>query len=152
MDRNGLALEPASETDSVWSFGSREFNGLSLELRVGGLAVEIEQKPLEVLVQLGQNLFEALTDEEPLESVWPGLIAVDAALATAPRASASGCGAIRQASVADARFRAERGGTLLTRATYLSEALASLRLPSTCAQPSHRGRLSGVLRHPTTAS
>ena len=48
-----------------------------------GTLVELESKPLEVLIQLLHRAGEVVTKEELLESVWPGTLVVDGSLATA---------------------------------------------------------------------
>ena len=68
---------------SVWTFAGREFDESRLELRVGGKPVDLELKPLEVLVYLLQHAGEAVTKDELLEAVWPGLNVVDGSLSTA---------------------------------------------------------------------
>jgi DNA-binding winged helix-turn-helix (wHTH) protein len=67
----------------VWTFAGCEFDELRRELRVQGQPVELESKPLEVLVQLLHHAGEVVTKDELLESVWPGLVVVDGSLATA---------------------------------------------------------------------
>ncbi|MBZ5657252.1 MAG: transcriptional regulator [Acidobacteriia bacterium] len=67
----------------LWRFGDCEFDELRRELRVRGGPVELEAKPVEVLVQLLHHAGEVVTKEELLESVWPGVMVVDGSLATA---------------------------------------------------------------------
>lgn len=50
---------------------------------MAGRPVELELKPLEVLVQLLQHTGETLTKDWLLDAIWPGLSVVDGALATA---------------------------------------------------------------------
>jgi serine/threonine protein kinase len=52
-------------------------------LRVKGRPVELESKPLDVLLQLLLHAGEVVTKEELLESVWPEVMVVDGSLATA---------------------------------------------------------------------
>jgi serine/threonine protein kinase len=52
-------------------------------LRVKGRAVELEAKPLDILLQLVLHAGEVVTKEELLESVWPDVMVVDGSLATA---------------------------------------------------------------------
>jgi TolB-like protein/DNA-binding winged helix-turn-helix (wHTH) protein/Tfp pilus assembly protein PilF len=66
-----------------WAFGDCEFDELRRELRVKGHVVEIEPKPVDVLVQLLIHTGHVVTKEDLLESVWPGLMVVDGSLATA---------------------------------------------------------------------
>jgi serine/threonine protein kinase/DNA-binding winged helix-turn-helix (wHTH) protein len=70
-------------TAQVWNFGGCEFDDLRLELRVRGMPVDLELKPLEVLLQLLRHSGEVVSKERLLEEVWPGLAVVDGSLATA---------------------------------------------------------------------
>jgi DNA-binding winged helix-turn-helix (wHTH) protein/TolB-like protein len=67
----------------VWQFGECEFDELRYELRVCDKVVDLEGKPLEVLHQLLLRAGDTVRKEELLESVWPGVLVVDASLATA---------------------------------------------------------------------
>src|ERR1700739_2521947 len=67
----------------VWQFGKCEFDELRFELRVRDRVVDLEGKPLEVLHQLLLRAGNTVRKEELLESVWPGVLVVDASLATA---------------------------------------------------------------------
>jgi DNA-binding winged helix-turn-helix (wHTH) protein/serine/threonine protein kinase len=67
----------------IWRFADYEFDELSRELRVKGQAVDLESKPLEILLQLLLHAGEVVTKEELLESVWPDVTVVDGSLATA---------------------------------------------------------------------
>lgn len=67
----------------LWRFGDCEFDDLRFELRVGGRAVEVERKPLELLRYMLSRSGEVVKKEELLEAVWPGVLVVDASLATA---------------------------------------------------------------------
>lgn len=84
MATNRLAPgERVEVTGSLWTFAGREFDESRLELRVGGQPVDLELKPLEVLVYLLQHAGEAVTKDELLEAVWPGLNVVEGSLSTA---------------------------------------------------------------------
>ena len=84
MATNRLApSERVEVTGSLWRFAGREFDESRLELRVGGKPVDLELKPLEVLVYLLQHAGEVVTKDELLEAVWPGLNVVDGSLSTA---------------------------------------------------------------------
>src|SRR6516165_9383109 len=74
---------PPAVFGRVWSFANCEFDDSCLELRVGGAPVDLELKPLEVLLQLLIHAGEVLSKERLLDSVWPGLMVVDGSLATA---------------------------------------------------------------------
>jgi DNA-binding winged helix-turn-helix (wHTH) protein/TolB-like protein len=67
----------------VWRFAGCEFDDLRYELRVGGKAVEMERRPLDLLRYLLLKQGEVARKEELLEAVWPGVLVVDASLATA---------------------------------------------------------------------
>jgi DNA-binding winged helix-turn-helix (wHTH) protein/TolB-like protein len=67
----------------LWQFGACEFDELRYELRVRDRVVDLEGKPLEVLHQLLLRAGDTVRKEDLLESVWPGVLVVDASLATA---------------------------------------------------------------------
>ena len=83
MAHNGSQVTAQESCGRLWRFADCEFDELSLQLRVKGQAVDLELKPLEVLLQLLVHAGEVVTKEELLESVWPGLAVVDGSLATA---------------------------------------------------------------------
>jgi non-specific serine/threonine protein kinase len=66
-----------------WRFGVVEFDEARRELRIAGLAVEIEHKPLEVLSLLLRHAGEVVTKAELFDTVWAGRVTVDHVLATA---------------------------------------------------------------------
>ena len=75
--------EIAQTSGRLWRFADYEFDELGRVLRVKGRAVELESKPLDILLQLLLHAGEVVTKEELLEAVWPGVMVVDASLATA---------------------------------------------------------------------
>ena len=83
MKTNGQVTGLAANTARLWRFGECEFDELRFGLRVCGTLVEIERKPLEVLLHLLSRGGGVVRKEELLETVWPGLMVVDASLATA---------------------------------------------------------------------
>lgn len=83
MNRNDSAENAREISARLWRFGDCELDELRRELRMRGIPVELESKPLEVLLQLLQHAGEVVTKEELLESVWPGTMVVDGSLATA---------------------------------------------------------------------
>jgi serine/threonine protein kinase/DNA-binding winged helix-turn-helix (wHTH) protein len=83
MAPNGSPDHSENDAAKVWSFGGCEFDDSRLELRVAGRPVELELKPMEVLVQLLHHSGETLTKDRLLDTVWPGLTVVDGSLATA---------------------------------------------------------------------
>ncbi|HXS74593.1 MAG TPA: winged helix-turn-helix domain-containing protein [Terracidiphilus sp.] len=68
---------------ALWRFADCEFDDVRFELRVCGRAVELERKPLELLRYLLSRSNEVVRKEELLSAVWPGVMVVDASLATA---------------------------------------------------------------------
>ncbi len=67
----------------LWRFADFELDELARELRCKGQRIELESKPLELLLQLLLHAGEVVTKEELLESVWPDVMVVDGSLATA---------------------------------------------------------------------
>ncbi|MGQ0621966.1 MAG: winged helix-turn-helix domain-containing protein [Panacagrimonas sp.] len=64
-----------------WRFGGVELDERSLILNVDGRTVEIEPKPLRVLLHLLDRAGEVVTKDALMRAVWPGRIITDAALA-----------------------------------------------------------------------
>ncbi|MEP6715378.1 MAG: winged helix-turn-helix domain-containing protein [Terriglobia bacterium] len=81
--RNGNSDAQPSPEARCWLFGEWEFHELSRELRHRGTVVELESKPLDVLLQLLLHAGEVLTKTELLESVWPDTSVVEGSLTTA---------------------------------------------------------------------
>lgn len=63
-----------------WRFGSAVLDERSLTLSVNGDAIEIERKPLEVLLHLLHHAGEVVTKDELIASVWPGRILSDSTM------------------------------------------------------------------------
>jgi DNA-binding winged helix-turn-helix (wHTH) protein/serine/threonine protein kinase len=83
MDYKQTTHEVAHSSGRVWRFTDYEFDELGRELRVKGKPVELETKPLDILLQLLLHAGEVVTKEELLESVWPDVTVVEGSLATA---------------------------------------------------------------------
>ena len=83
MNFKGTLGEVEETSGRVWRFSDYEFDELRRELRAKGKPVELESKPLEILLQLFVHAGEVVTKEELLESVWPDVMVVDGSLATA---------------------------------------------------------------------
>ena len=83
MATHRLARELPDLSGCLWSFAGRTFVESSLELRVGDQPVELELKPLEVLLYLLRHAGEVVTKNELLDAVWPGLNVVEGSLSTA---------------------------------------------------------------------
>ncbi len=74
---------PQDETLYRWRFGAVQFDEARHELQVGGLVVEIEHKPLQVLALLLRHAGEVVSKQELFDVVWAGRVTVDHVLATA---------------------------------------------------------------------
>ena len=83
MNYKGTTVAAQETTGRVWRFSDYEFDELRRELRARGKTLELESKPLEILLQLLLHAGEVVTKDELLESVWPDVIVVDGSLATA---------------------------------------------------------------------
>ena len=83
MVSKGSQTGVSEGSERLWSFAGREFDESRLELRVSGKPVELELKPLEILVQLLLHAGEVVTKDELLDAVWPGLTVVEGSLSTA---------------------------------------------------------------------
>jgi len=83
VNHKGSAVGLEENTARLWRFADCEFDELRRELRVKGKPVELESKPLDILLQLLLHSGEVVTKEELLESVWPSVMVVDGSLATA---------------------------------------------------------------------
>src|ERR1700688_4287402 len=83
MNYSKTMQQVADSSGRLWRFADYEFDELARELRVKGTAVDLESKPLDILLQLLLHAGEVVTKEELLESVWPDVMVVDGSLATA---------------------------------------------------------------------
>ena len=63
-----------------WRFAEVELDESSLTLKVAGQAVEIEPKPLELLMYLLRHAGEVATKDELLEALWPARVVTEASL------------------------------------------------------------------------
>ena len=66
-----------------YRFGAADFDESRFELSIGGLTVEIQQKPLQVLAVLLHKPGELVSREELLETVWADRVTVEQVLANA---------------------------------------------------------------------
>src|SRR5258708_19290796 len=83
MNYKESTQEVAHSSGRLWRFADCEFDELRRELRVKGKPIELESKPLDILLQLLLHSGEVVTKEELLDSVWPSVMVVDGSLATA---------------------------------------------------------------------
>jgi len=77
----GPVIGPESVVARRWAFGSVVVDERSKELLVGGRAVALERRPLEVLLYLLHHAGEVVTKDELAENLWPGRIVTDTVLA-----------------------------------------------------------------------
>jgi serine/threonine protein kinase len=66
-----------------YRFGTAEFDAARFELRVAGVPVEIQRKPLEILACLLAHAGEVVTKDELLDTVWEGRPTVENVIANA---------------------------------------------------------------------
>jgi serine/threonine protein kinase/DNA-binding winged helix-turn-helix (wHTH) protein len=64
----------------VWHFGSAVLDERTLELRIGETHVDVERRPLDVLLHLLRHADEVVTKDELLAAVWPGRILTETVL------------------------------------------------------------------------
>lgn len=64
----------ASETENRWRFGEFTLDAVTHELRRGGARVELEPKPLELLVLLARRRDRVVGKEEILALLWPDVV------------------------------------------------------------------------------
>src|SRR5580698_6086623 len=83
MYYKGQAGDVAEISARLWRFADCEFDERGRQLRVKGKPVDLESKPMDVLLQLLLHAGEVVTKEELLESIWPNVMVVDGSLATA---------------------------------------------------------------------
>lgn len=83
MNYKASAIAVEETSGRLWRFSDYEFDELRRELRVKGKPVDLELKPLEILLQLLLRAGEVVSKEELLDSVWPDVMVVDGSLATA---------------------------------------------------------------------
>ncbi|MBL6750507.1 MAG: winged helix-turn-helix domain-containing protein [Nevskia sp.] len=79
-----LHTAPSVTTDGArrrWHFARAVLDERSRELLVDGAEVQLERKPLEVLIYLIQHAGEVCTKDELLASIWPGRFLSETALA-----------------------------------------------------------------------
>ena len=83
MNDRGPVGSIAENGARVWRFADYEFDELARELRYRNRTIELESKPIEILLQLLLRPGEVVAKEELLELVWPDAVVVDGSLATA---------------------------------------------------------------------
>jgi non-specific serine/threonine protein kinase len=68
---------------ALWRFANAGFDAASLRLTVGGEAVELDRRPLEMLALLLNRAGEVVTKDEILDAVWPDREVTEASLTKA---------------------------------------------------------------------
>ena len=71
---------PRGPEPRLWRFGVNEVDERWPELRVGGHPVELERKPLEVLIYFLLHAGETVSKEQLALALWPGRIIEDSTL------------------------------------------------------------------------
>jgi len=67
----------------VWTIGGVELDEASWQLRIHGQGVDLERKPMELLLALLHRAGEVVTKEELLDAAWPDVTVVPSSLPTA---------------------------------------------------------------------
>ncbi len=80
--RRGASLKRATHR-RIWRFAGCELDEGHWRLTVLGAPVQLELKPLELLLEFLRRPEEVLTKDELLETVWPGTLVVEGSLTTA---------------------------------------------------------------------
>ena len=75
--------QPEEKSTYRYKFDNVEFDESSMELRVDGKVVSLEQRPKVLLSSLLAHVNEVLTKNELLNAVWPGQVTVENVLANA---------------------------------------------------------------------
>src|SRR5260370_1285342 len=83
MNSKAIIGKVSTASGRLWRFTDYELDEMGRELRFKGRPVELESKPLDILLQLLLHAGEVVTKEELLEAVWPDVMVVDGSLATA---------------------------------------------------------------------
>lgn len=78
-----MSSTTAAVTSHLFRFGSAEFDEARAELRVGGLPVEVQQKPLQLLAVLLGQPGEVVRKEEIYRRLWGDRVTVENVLANA---------------------------------------------------------------------
>src|SRR6266478_6333121 len=108
MALNASQADSSVSSGRLWNFAGREFDESRLELRVNGELVELELKPLEILLQLLLNAGKVVTKDQLLDTVWPGLTVVEGSITTAIhklRKALGGGGSAKKATVQRVGYR-----------------------------------------------
>ena len=86
---------------ALWQyrFGDAEFDEARLELRVSGLVVELEQKPLQILATLLRHVDEVVTRDELFDAIWGGRRTIDHVLTNAVAKLRKALGANEEARI-----------------------------------------------------
>lgn len=79
----GESDRSSSSARRIWTFGACTFDEARWALAVDGRPVEIEGKPLELLIELLRHGGDVVTKEELFDAAWPGVIVVEGSLTTA---------------------------------------------------------------------
>ena len=68
---DGAPAPPAAREARIWLFGSARFDEAGLQLERDGVRVELERRPIELLLLLLLHAGEVVTKDELLDALWP---------------------------------------------------------------------------------
>ena len=80
MALNASQADGSAISERLWNFAGREFDESRLELRVNGEIVELELKPLEILLQLLLHAGKVVTKDQLLDAIWPDVTVEEGSL------------------------------------------------------------------------
>lgn len=140
-----------SETTAVtcyrYRFGTAEFDQARFELRVGGLLVDVQQKPLQLLALLIQQPGEVVERETILDTLWGRYATGDAILANAASKLRAALGEQNQGFIVTVPRRGYRIDGPLERIAVGRQQASRLELAAGEPAPDREGFVLETLLH-----
>jgi TolB-like protein/DNA-binding winged helix-turn-helix (wHTH) protein len=78
-----MTPQNSKEKSTTYDFGSFRLDGTRRELLLDGQAVDVQRKVFDLLLYLARNRDRAVTKDELIEAVWPGMVVTDSVLTRA---------------------------------------------------------------------
>jgi eukaryotic-like serine/threonine-protein kinase len=139
--------ETTGQTFYRYRFGSAEFDEARFELRVGGLLVDVQQKPLQLLAMLIQRPSETIDREAILDGLWGRFATGDAILANAASKLRAALGDQNQAFIVTVPRRGYRFEGTLERIAVGRQQSSRLELKAGEPAPDRKGYVLETLLH-----
>ena len=130
-----------------YRFGTAEFDEARFELRVGGLLVDVQQKPLQLLAVLIRLPGETLDRDSILESLWGRFATGDAILANAASKLRAALGDQNQGFIVTVPRRGYRFEGTLERIAVGRQQHSRLELKAGAPAPDRNGYVLETLLH-----